>query len=112
MEGVKITDSIESIESIEPSEPTENQTNGEPLTDQALVKMALNGLVLNSTRDRRSLCTGQPMHQDQNLLFVLKGETFAVRRAGERFNRLAQAQAGKRHVVGVELAESQLPGFP
>jgi len=38
-------------------------------------------------------------------LFVLKGETFAVRGAGERFNRLAQAEAGKLHVAGVQFAE-------
>lgn len=45
-------------------------------------------------------------------LLVLKGERFTVRRAGEGFNRLPQGESRERHLVRVELAESQPPGFP
>lgn len=52
------------------------------------------------------LCT--PGHDP---LFVLEGEAFAVRYAGEGFNRLTQGQAWKLHRVGVEFTESEPPGL-
>lgn len=43
---------------------------------------------------------------------MLKGEAFAIRCGGEGFNCLTQAESRECHLVGVELSESQTPGFP